>query len=180
MQRYEEHLSYLLETYTWGLLPTHFHFEVKMRPEEHSIDFLKRLDKKTRTKTEMLYLQGELNYNTLTSRAFKRFFQAYTESVNNHLRRKGSLFSRQFRRIEILNDEQFKKIMLYIHTNPVKHGITRDFRDYKWTSWESYMTRSIPKHIIDEAYDLFGNKQAFIAAHEVQQSNILDRNFDFF
>ncbi len=179
LESYDDYLAYLMETYAWGLMPNHFHLEVKTRPEEYSKDWLSRIPKKKRTLTENKFLIGKMPYEILVSRAFKRFFQSYSMSVNNHLRRNGSLFSRRFRRTDIADDEHFKKVMLYIHTNPVKHGITRDFREYDWISYHDYIENALPQNIITEVYEKFGNKQAFIAAHEVQQSNILYRDYDF-
>ncbi len=38
------------------------------------------------------------------------------------------------RRNEILSDEQYKATLHYIHHNPVKHGLVKGPRDWKWSS----------------------------------------------
>ena len=180
LEEYHNRLDYLLETYAWGLLPNHFHLEVKMRPEEYSKEWLYRIPKKDRTLTENQYLIGELPYDTLAHRALRRFFQSYAMTKNNERKRSGNLFTRPFRCTEIKDDDYFKQVMLYIHTNPIKHGIIRDLNDYTWTSWHDYKTNTIPPHIRNEVYKLFGNKQAFIAAHEAKQSSFLNLDFENF
>lgn len=180
LKEYNTRLGYLLDTYAWSLLPNHFHLEVKMRPEEFSKDWLYGIPKKNRTLTESQYLLGELPYDTLVHRAFRRFFQSYAMAKNIERKRNGNLFSRPFRCTEIENDDHFKKVMLYIHTNPIKHGISKDLNDYTWTSWHDYKANTLPPSIRNEVYKMFGNKQAFFAAHEAKQIGLLDLNFENF
>ena len=84
--------------------------------------------------------------------------------------RKGNLFYKTFKRVALENENHFRRAMVYIHTNPVKHGLIEDFREFEWSSFKEYLSPArsiIPK---EEVYKIFGNRQAFLAAHEVHQS----------
>jgi len=67
-----------------------------------------------------------LNY----SQYFSNLFNAYTKAINKNYNRSGSLFEKNFKRILIDDDSYLVQLVCYIHRNPQKHGITKDFRTY--------------------------------------------------
>ncbi len=173
----EERLSYLLDFYSWCLLPNHFHFQVKTKSIESALDHLSKIASTKLTLTEARFLRGERSFEELTLRAWTAVFQSYTEGFNTMYKRKGNLFYSSCKRVDIESEEHFRKSMVYIHTNPVKHGLIEDFRQYEWSSWNQYMSQGrtiIPK---EETYKIFGNRQGFLMAHEVQQLFISEQDW---
>lgn len=172
----EERLSYLLDFYSWCLLPNHFHFQIKTKSIENAFDHLSKIASTKLTLTEARFLKGERSFEELALRALTAVFQSYAEGYNDMYKRKGNLFYSSCKRVHIDTEDQFRKSMVYIHTNPTKHGLIEDFRQYEWSSWSHYISQArtiIPK---EDTYKIFGNRQAFLIAHEVQQLFINEKD----
>lgn len=171
----EAFLSHLLDLYGWCLLPNHFHYQVKMKSEEYVKEQLLRIPKRRRTITQNGYLIGEKDFDQLATRAFTNLFISYSLATANQQRRKGNLFYREFKRTLIEDDQQFRNTMIYVHTNPVKHGIVDDFSTYQWSSWDEFANRKFSKIPREEVYEIFGNKQGFISSHFAHQDYLLEK-----
>jgi REP element-mobilizing transposase RayT len=170
LQQAEHFLSRILDIYGWCLLSNHFHFAIKMKQYEEILSNIKSILPKERSLTEIKFLKGNIPVDILAEKTFSRFFQSYSNSFNNLYRRQGNLFYKSFRRILLEDNEQLKRNLVYIHTNPVKHGICYDFEDYKWSSWNEYINGNPEMGIKKEVLQKFGGKKAFITTHRVHQS----------
>ena len=56
---------------------------------------------------------------------FSHLFNAYSKYFNTRAGRHGALFERRFKRKEISDKDYFRKMVLYIHNNPVHHKFHR-------------------------------------------------------
>jgi REP element-mobilizing transposase RayT len=68
------------------------------------------------------------------SNAFKRIGARYVFWFNWKYGRNGHLFQDRFRSEPVESDEYFKTVLSYIYQNPVKAGICKKPKDYKWSS----------------------------------------------
>ena len=68
----------------------------------------------------------------------KRIGVAYVKYFNTKYQRAGHLFQDRFLSEPVNSIEYFMTLMRYIHQNPVKAGITKEVRDYQWSSWGEY------------------------------------------
>lgn len=147
IQKYFEIVAPSVSTFAYCLLPNHFHFLVR-------VDAL-----------------NEKNPHLLPSHVFRRFFQQYSIWFNKNENRRGSLFTKYFRRVEVNDEEYLKRLILYIHKNPVKHGIERDFSKYYYSSYKDFhhntKTSSIAK---DEVLGWFNNDlNQFFDYHNIEE-----------
>ncbi len=126
LQQYGKHLEKVVETYAFCLMPNHFHLLVGIKEEE--------VLRRTFPKFETL--------EKLVSKQFSNFFSSYTQSFNKAFQRRGSLFMKNFKRIPVVDIQQWQETFLYIHLNPVKHGFTQKPEDWKWSSWHGYDNQS--------------------------------------
>ena len=94
MQLYLTIVQPFAQTYAYCLLPNHYHFLLKIG-------------------------DGEPHQYGHPSHLFRKFFQAYAIWFNLKSNRKGSLFTKYYRRIEISNEDYLKHLVYYIHRNPV-------------------------------------------------------------
>ncbi|MDB5231136.1 MAG: hypothetical protein JWN76_1941 [Chitinophagaceae bacterium] len=101
----------------------------------------------------------------IVSESFRRFFLSYAKSIKVQENRTGSLFEKNFRRKQINTDEYFTTVINYIHQNPVKHNLIRDFRDYPYSSFARIMNESKGKLMKDEVIKWFGGKQRYLDFH---------------
>jgi REP element-mobilizing transposase RayT len=114
LEKYTEMVYPYVNTYAYCLLPNHFHFLIKV---------------------------DHVDPNSCCqqpSHLLRKFFQFYAIWFNRKQNRRGSLFSKYYRRIEVSNDEYLRRLVHYIHFNPVKHGVAKDFKSYPHSSFSCF------------------------------------------
>lgn len=74
------------------------------------------------------------------SQAFSIFFNSYSKSINKTYNRTGNLFQDRFSRIKVEEERHLKNLILYIHLNPIHHGVVKDFSKYKQSSYQSIIS----------------------------------------
>lgn len=155
-----------VDPFAWTLIPNHFHFVVRTKEKNQIIEYLSNLPEDYLTQTEISFLSGKIDTATLVLFEFTRMMQAYTAIYNKMYDRKGNLFHRSLKRVRIKDDRQFRKVVVYVHKNAEKHKLVDDFREFQWSSWHELVgdTRFFLNR--KEVYEKFGNKRAFIHAHE--------------
>ena len=161
IRMYAEYLDQVVETYAFCLLPNHFHLLIRTK------SFLLVSPAGETNKAD----KNDLDETTKTSKsnpvslAFQRFFTAYSQAINVQERRTGSLFQKPFKRLEVKTTRQLANLAHYIHTNPQKHGIIEDFRQYSWSSYERIIRDKPSKLKKDEVLQWFRNKENYVNYH---------------
>lgn len=161
LRKYEEYLSDFVETYAYCLLPNHFHFLVKVKDfflSNEKIPSLEKMESFCRAVEQ-----------------FRRFFISYSMSINKQERRRGSLFIKNFKRKLILNDNDIRKTIFYIHYNPIYHNICREISDYKWSSYSSLLSNKSTKLTRNSIFELFSNSSNFVNFHN---QNLFKEDFE--
>ena len=149
----EKHIVPVADIYAYCLLSNHFHLLIKTKNIENE---------------------------TLLSRSFSNFFNAYSKAVNKSYNRSGSLFQDRFKRIMIEDEEYFKILILYIHLNPTNHKFTEDFRSYSYSSYPSLISDQPTFLQREEVLDLFGSVRNFEDVHLQRQDEINEMVNDLF
>jgi REP element-mobilizing transposase RayT len=103
-----------IDIYAFCLLPNHFHLLIKPKPLEKVIGC------------------------ESTNESLRKFLQIYVQYFNKKYKRRGSLFLKSFRRIEISDDAYLKYLVFYIHYNPQKHSVIKDFAKYEFSSYQIF------------------------------------------
>ncbi len=96
--------KYLLpvaEIFSYALLPNHFHLVIRIQCKNELPE----------------------KYKIKPSLAFSNLFNAYTKAINKRYKRNGSLFQKNFKRIEITDEEYLRNLILYVNTNIEHHNI---------------------------------------------------------
>ena len=154
---YDKYISLVAETYAWCLMPNHFHLLVRIK-DEVDIEFLKP-EKEPKTAPKKPKPENQ----------FGHLFNAYAKAFNKQNDRHGSLFEHPFRRIEVTNDAYLKRLVYYIHSNPVKHGFTDSMIDYPWSSYLTIISVKPTKINRDSVLGWFDSQSNFITFHKEQQ-----------
>jgi putative transposase len=153
LRLYDQFLDPVAETYSFCLLPNHFHLLIRTKPV-------------TVSPAIPVSPAGEtIKKSNPVSLAFQRFFTAYSQAINIQERRTGSLFQKPFKRLEVTTTKQLANLVHYIHTNPQKHGIIDDFRHYPWSSYERVMRDRPSKLKKEEVISWFKNKENYLNYH---------------
>ena len=127
------------EIYAYCLLKNHFHLVVRIKDADLLADKYK----------EKPYL------------GFSNHFNAYTKSINKMYNRTGSLFQEHLHRKRVEDDEYLTQLIAYVHLNPVKHGFTDDFKNYRYSSYNAYMSDKPTNVSCDYVKSLFGDTTNF-------------------
>jgi len=166
LKKYQQYLSKYLDTFSWNLLTNHFHFVVRVKTENAIRASLVAAGEDKRSLTETNYIENRCTLSELIEQAFKRFFQCYAQSFNKWHKRNGNLFYTPFKRILLEHPEDIIRALVYVHRNPFKHGLTKDFTTYPWSSWKNYLNETKNDFICTDVLNLFKNRDDFIRAHE--------------
>lgn len=133
------------------LIPNHFHLLVTIK-EAKNIPGIPENNKENQVR--------------IISKSFSNFFNSYTRSFNIIHDRKGRLFLYPFKRILVDDDDYYVCLMNYIHRNPVHHGLTEDYNQWKYSSYNAYLSES-PTHVSrEEGLSYFGSLDEFILFHK--------------
>ena len=93
----------------------------------------------------------------------------YTQRYNKFMKKDGSIFRGRFKSLLIENDEYLLTLSRYIHRNPKE--LTLDLKDYKWSSYPSYLQLTIAPSWLNKVkiLQIFGSKncdyQSFVTTN---------------
>jgi putative transposase len=143
--------KYLLDKisiYGYCLMDNHFHLVIRLNEDEEVV-----------------------------IQAFSNFFNSYVKAFNKEIVRTGSLFEKHFKRIRLNDEEYLKQLILYVHLNP-KHHLDLKFEDYRYSSYQAFISDKETKIDREEVLKLFGGLENFIFCHN-QRNDFLTEKFTF-
>lgn len=157
LRKYDQYLSPVVDTYAYCLLGNHFHLLVRINSMEDLSNKmnLTNVEKPSSLKTA----------HDIVSHQFQKFFQSYAMAFNKQQARIGTLFQTPFKRALIDNYNYYKQVLYYVHANPELHGIIKDFRDWKWSSYNRFLIDSVTRLKKQAVLDWFGSKENYLLYH---------------
>lgn len=167
LKKYIEYLSPIVETYAYCLLGNHFHLFIRVMDDENLTTFGKLSNLAHPNRQKMLQSTDEI-----VSHQFRKFFQSYSMAFNKQHERVGTLFQTPFKRVEIDNDSYLMHMVYYVHANPQKHGLIDDFRDWKWSSYHSFLSHSPTLLKREKVLEWFGGKDNFVKYHAIYHQRL--------
>jgi putative transposase len=145
---YDKYISPVTDTYAWVLMPNHFHLLVKIKEKE-------AIPKKV----------GENQNIGTPSQQFSKLFNSYAQAFNKRFDRHGGLFERPFKRKMIDNKDYLKRVVIYIHNNPVHHGFCEHSVEYPWSSYLTCVSIKSTKLQREKVVGWFDNEANFKFLH---------------
>jgi len=146
LAKYLKYCEECCETIAYCLLPNHFHLLVRIKENQQ--------DKKIVD-------------------SFSKFLNSYAKAFNKSIGRNGGLFQRKFKRKLIDDDNYLSRIILYIHLNPIKHGLVRKVKDWKYSSFGAYCTDKTSRVSRNFGLEWFGDVSEFLKIHESMKEDYL-------
>ena len=168
LEKYQQYILPIAETYAYCLLPNHFHLVVRIRRKE-VIEEVYRNFKSTNFSKFPNLEKVEVTDNMIEyyiSKQFANLFSCYTQSFNKVNKRRGSLFLKNFRREPIENKAYFLNAVIYTHRNPVHHAFCDRYTDWSYTSFCEIKERNSHMIEVDKLLRMFGGRDSFIDLHE--------------
>ena len=104
---------------------------------------------------------------------FKRIGARCVYWFNVKYQRVGHLFQDRFRSEPVEDDSYFLTVLRYIHQNPVKAGICKKVEDYKYSSYQEYITKT---WLVDTdfVFDMISKKEFIKHNNEINSDKCLD------
>ena len=137
-----------ISIFAYCLMNNHFHLVIRLNTEEKEV-------------TQM----------------FSNLFNSYAKAFNKQTNRTGSLFEKHFRRIKLKDENYLKQLIIYVHLNP-KHHLNQDFQNFKYSSYQTYLSNKETKIEREEIINLFGNFDDFVFCHN-QKNEFLSETYTF-
>lgn len=158
LKKYDAYMSGYVDTYAFCLLPDHIHLLIKVKDRG---EFNMRKDFPSFQDLE------SLTASEIVTELFRRFFMTYSKSINMQLRRKGSLFPKNFKKKLIDPSHNLTDVITYIHKQVEHHGYgTYKDLEYPWSSYNMMLLDKTSKIKKQDVIDLFGSREAYLALHE--------------
>ena len=187
LKKYRLYISPIAETYAYCLMPNHFHIVIRIRNREIIEKIiLNRLLSSSNSNISKVQsfgnVAGVADINSIDdktiklflSKQFANFFSCYTQSFNKVFNRRGSLFIKNFKRMQIDNKQYFFNAVIYTHRNPVHHGFCRHFNEWQHSSYNEIIDEHSDIVEVEKLLRMFDNKNYFIDLHE---NKLLDLQF---
>lgn len=166
LSQFKKYLNPFLDTFCWNLLPNHFHFLVQIKAIEEIKKYLQKLPFEKLKPLEKKYLADNTTTEVLLEFEWKRLLTSYAMAFSKQYQRKGNLFQRPFKRVEVNKESYFTQVIIYIHANAQHHKLCRDFTDHKWSSWHTMLSEKSTQIKRKEVLEWFGGVQQFINTHK--------------
>ena len=157
LQLYARYIPPVAETYAYCLLRNHLHVLICVKGCQNQ---------------DLTGFSEPVRSRAI--QAFSNLFNAYAKAFNLAYDRTGALFRRPFQRVLITDDDYLRQVIIYIHHNPQKHGLARDFRSWRYSSYPTLTGRSETQLERNKVLELFGGLAAFRTAHETDLSGLED------
>ena len=122
---WDKYISSIAVTYAWVLMKNHFHALVKIKNESEIVELTP--DR----------VSNPVRGSNIASKQFSNLFNAYAQAFNKRMGSHGALFERPFNRKLVDSEDYLKRVILYIHNNPVHHGFCSHPIEYPWCSYLS-------------------------------------------
>ena len=121
----------------------------------------------------------ERNYHFFMDLFQKRLLEyvdlySYCLIPNYYYNRKGSLFSQNFRRKLITDDDYLKTVVIYIHRNPIKHGLVNALTEWKHSSYMEFLN-GCPRYCKkNDVLDWFSTKEIYKFCHTLDSDSDIE------
>ncbi len=109
----------------------------------------------------------------VVSESFRRLGISFSQAINKQQRRKGSLFMKPIKRKRVTDEKYLKQLILYVHLNPLHHGLQEDYKNYRWSSYQRIVKRSMNKVSDEIIVQYFDDIENFEFAHN-QRKGFMD------
>jgi putative transposase len=178
LQRFQQFTVSVFEVWSYSLLTNHTHHIVKIKPTPTILENIKKQEDKTQAMKSFLSDQkNELCFDAVIERQMNSFLVSFANYTNNKYNRKGGLFQKPFRRVQIADDIHLQQAIIYVHANAQKHNIVRDFKDHPYNSYSAIIINNVPFTETKNVIDFFGGTEKFKSIHKNQVDYYYSNNW---
>ncbi len=137
LNQFKKHVLPFCDVFAYCLMPNHFHFFIRVTNKD------------------------------LFERGLKDFFISFSKAINKKYNRVGSLFQGRYKVSEITSNSYFTKIITYIHQNPFVAKLVQTLGEYKYSSYNAYLSDKETVLSKKEVLEWFGGMDGFLNNHKI-------------
>jgi len=195
LKKYRRLVAPFVETHAYCLMPTHFHFLIRIRGIEELQDgaHLKggphqkaageakntahlqggpRLDSALDDEKDGSHLEGGTHLDVLRQN-IGIWQSSYTKAINKAYKRHGSLFQQHAKAMLVDEESYLISLINYIHQNPVRGHLVKKLEQWRYSSYLDLAGRRngtlVLRDIIDE---YFKSAEEFISFSEEMMTEV--------
>jgi len=180
LQKFSLFLHPVCTCLAYCLLENHVRFIVHIKSAPSLKNFLLSIAEEARTVSMKKFLtepDREEIIDEILERQANRLMVSYANAYNKRFFRKGNLFQSPFRRVEIKEESHLQQAIIYTHANAQKHGLIKDFKDYRYSSYWEILNDNRANVQINEALQFFGGKEQYIKIHQKQVDHFYNKDW---
>ncbi len=171
LEKYWKYTSPIADTFSYCLMPNHFHFLVRIKSEKEVLAvMLKKMEKSfSKTLQGFQTLEGLKRSQAISrflSLQFSHLFNAYSQAFNKQEDRKGSLFMHPYKRKHIHDESYLMRLIHYIHFNPVEAGLCIELDEWEFSSYGDILSGETTQLKREKVLEWFEGKEDFIQYHK--------------
>lgn len=156
ISKYSKYLTPIVSTLAYCLMPNHFHLCIRIKDLDES-DLL-----------SPKYISNKQLHSVIYYR-FSHLFNSYAQYYNKKYQRMGGLFINNFRRKEFHSDDSLKRLICYIHSNPVEARFTNSIETWTYSSYLQIINKFDGTGIAllhEEVLRIFGDLENYQYMHD--------------
>jgi hypothetical protein len=166
-------LTPVADIYAYALMGNHLHLVLRIK-DKTEIGYLDseyadsddiNLKWKTYPVNTSNKTSDSFNKKPVPGNMLKHMFNSYAQWFNKSHNRSGQLLKHNYDKIIIDNVTYLKRLIIYVHNNPVKHGFCEHPVEYGWTSYLSLISIKPTKLSRERVLGWFDDKANFKIAH---------------
>lgn len=156
----------IADTFCYCLMPNHFHFLLRVKPEAVLINYFRSRLERRPNPQGFKNLEGlRADLPRLLTLQFSNLQNSYAKAFNKMYKRKGSLFMHPYKRLEVNDTAYLRQLVHYIHLNPVEAGLVSAAGAWKFSSWHGLVSGNHSFICRNEVIDWFNDMENFIQFH---------------
>jgi REP element-mobilizing transposase RayT len=132
LKKYRFYLDGYFETIAYCLMPTHFHFLVRVKDSSNQVGA--HLEGGLHLKSHL-----QEDYSRIISDKIGIFLSSYTKAFNKLYNRHGSLFQEHSNAKLITEEKYYIALAIYIHQNPLRRGLVEKAEEWEFSSYQDYI-----------------------------------------
>ncbi|MFZ1370776.1 MAG: hypothetical protein WAR78_10350 [Ferruginibacter sp.] len=169
LQRFQQFTNSVLNVWSYDLLSNHTHHIVKIKTMPAVLENINNVSVQTLAMKALLADQNnEQLFDIMIERQMNSFLVSFANYTNNKYYRKGGLFQKPFRRIEVADDNHLQQAIIYVHANVQKHNIVLDFKDHPFSSFQPILNNDTSFVDVNNVLGFFGGIEKFTTIHKNQ------------
>ncbi len=169
--RFKKFTGDFFDVWSFCFIPNHTHHIIKLKSIESVNQFIHELSPNNRTEAMIEFYtesDNELFFNKMIERQMNSFLVSYANYINNKYNRKGGIFQKPFKRIEIKEEGHLQQAIVYTNANAQKHKLVDDYKGFTFSSYLSIIKED--NYFVDtkNVVEFFNGLENFISIHELQ------------